>query len=150
MGQNSLFKKLPFINNGEDANVEIREREGISPRNSKPVTIGNPHAEATKEAKTQLVDMSADICMVKDIQLNEDMGRQMLQTINRLKAGQIVVADFSSAATPQDKNDQFSVLWGAIMALNGHYKKIDNDGNFYIFSSDANQITEDSKLTREN
>lgn len=149
---NNLFKKFNFLNSTDEVSENISERVGIAPRNSKEVTIGVSNADKISEStitSTHLEDMSANICIVKDIMLNEDMGRQMLHTINRLKSGQLVIADFSSASEPQIRRDQFNALWGAVMALNGHFKKLDEQGNFYIFSSDANTIAEENAKTRE-
>lgn len=143
---NSLFKKIPFFNNEEDLSENNIERNPMSPRNSKHITIGNPSAGHVEENSTHIEDMSATACIVGDIVLSEDTGKQMLHTINRLKNGQLIIADFSSAADAQAKRDQFNVLWGAVMALDGHFRKL-ND-NFYVFSSDANQIAVENSATR--
>ena len=66
----------------------------------------------------------------------------MISVIERLEKGQLLVVDFSES-DDRNREIQFHVLWGAVMAFHGSYKMLDKAGNLVLFTSQQNKIAED-------
>ena len=123
-------------------------KQDIQPRNSKSVTIGAPKGESSSTTKSQnrIFDTSDDICVIRGIQLIEDGGNYMVSVIERLEKGQLLVVDFSES-DERNKEIQFHVLWGAVMALHGSFKILDKGGNLVLFTSVENKIAEEKGIS---
>lgn len=132
--------KEKVSNFAADENISTTKND-IQPRSSKSVIVGaekNP-SEATN---TKIFDTSDEICVIRGIQLVEDGGNYMLRVIERLERGQLIVVDFSNS-DERNKEIQFHVLWGAVMALHGSFKMLDKGGNLVLFTSNQNKIAEE-------
>lgn len=132
--------KEKVSNFAADENISTAKND-IQPRNNKSVIVGaekNP-SEATN---TKIFDTSDEICVIRGIQLVEDGGNYMLRVIERLERGQLIVVDFSNS-DERNKEIQFHVLWGAVMALHGSFKMLDKGGNLVLFTSNQNKIAEE-------
>lgn len=142
------FLKDTFVTEEIENNIE--RASDIQPRNSKGMVIGGAsQASENNSQSINTMDFSDNICIIRGIQLVEDGGNYMLSVINRLEKGQLLVVDFSES-DDENRQIQFHVLWGAVMALHGAYKVLDKRGHLVLFTSSENKIAEDRTLLESN
>ena len=136
--------KEKFVNNfGFEENSNSGLKQDIQPRANKGVVIGaGKQEQAGTVAPNRIFDTSDDICVIRGIQLIEDGGNYMVSVIERLERGQLVVVDFSES-DERNREIQFHVLWGAVMAFHGSYKILDKASNLVLFASNENKIAEE-------
>ncbi|MGU8833465.1 hypothetical protein ACSW8S_19150 (plasmid) [Clostridium perfringens] len=131
------------VNNFTSEESQNISKSEIQPRNSKGVVVGAPKgSEKESVSQNRILDTSDDICVIRGIQLVEDNGNYMISVIERLEKGQLLVVDFSES-DDRNREIQFHVLWGAVMAFHGSYKMLDKAGNLVLFTSQQNKIAED-------
>lgn len=136
--------KEKFVNNfGPEENINAGIKHDIQPRANKGMVIGANKQEATGAAtQNRIFDTSDNICVIRGIQLIEDGGNYMVSVIERLEKGQLIVVDFSES-DERNREIQFHVLWGAVMAFHGSYKILDKASNLVLFTSNENKIAEE-------
>ena len=122
-------------------------KQNIQARANKGIMVGGGKQEASNAAtQNRILDTSDDVYIVRCIKLLEDGGNQMVSIIERIERGQLVVADFSESS-PEEKTNQFHVLWGAVIAHHGSYRVLDKGGlgNLILFTNGENKIAEEGK-----
>lgn len=145
----NIFNKIieKFDNNfGAEDTTPTGIKQNIQPRANKGMVVGASKQETTEATGTttqaRIFDTSDDICVIRGIQLIEDGGNYMVSVIERLEKGQLIVVDFSES-DERNREIQFHVLWGAVMAFHGSYKILDKASNLVLFASNENKIAEE-------